>query len=54
MYVCDKTSQFFEPEPWINKCYIDVCGIYLVEIQLFENLESEGFILFFCFLENYL
>ncbi len=43
-----KTShkgQFFEieiytsSESWINKLSIDVC---LVEIQLFENLESEG------------
>jgi len=45
-----KTSQkgqFFEieiytsSESWINKLSIDI-GHYLVEIQLFENLESEG------------
>ncbi len=33
-------------ESWINKSSIDVwfvrIGQYLVEIQLFENLESEG------------
>ncbi len=33
-------------ESWINKLSIDVwfvrIGQYLVEIQLFENLESEG------------
>ncbi len=48
--MCDKTSLFFidiyTSEPWINKLSIDACGIYLVEIQLFENLESEGFIFF--------
>ncbi len=48
-----KTShkgKFFEieiytsSESWINKLSIDVCllGKYLAEIQLFENLESEG------------
>ncbi len=50
-----KTSHkgtFFEieihtsPESWINKLSIDVwfvmIGQYLAEIQLFENLESEG------------
>ncbi len=50
-----KTShkgQFFEieiytsSERWINKLSIDVWFVtiweYLVEIQLFENLESEG------------
>ncbi len=44
-------GQFFEieiytsSESWINKLFIDdVCllGQYLVEIQPFENLESEG------------
>ncbi len=44
--------QFFEieiytsSESWINKLSIDVwfvrIGQYLAEIQLFENLESEG------------
>ncbi len=50
-----KTShmgQFFEiemytsPESWMNNLSIDVwfvrIGQYLAEIQLFENLESEG------------
>ncbi len=50
-----KTSQkgnFFEiemytwPESWMNKLSIDVWFVrirqYLAEIQLFENLESEG------------
>ncbi len=45
-------SQFFEieiyasSESWINNLSIDVwfvmIGQYLAEIQLFENLESEG------------
>ncbi len=33
-------------ESWLNKLFIDVwfvmIGQYLAEIQLFENLESEG------------
>ncbi len=47
-----KLDRFFEIEiyksyeSWINKLSIDVwfvsIGQYLVEIQLFENLESEG------------
>ncbi len=44
-YLCDlghKTSH----QSWINKLFIDVwfvrTGSYLAEMQLFENLESEG------------
>ncbi len=42
-----KTShkgQYASSESWINKISIDVwfVGQYLAEIQLFENLESEG------------
>ncbi len=37
---------YTSPESWINKLSIDVwfvrIGQYLAEIQLFENLESEG------------
>ncbi len=45
-------DQFFDieiytlSESWINNIYINVCfvmiGQYLAEIQLFDNLESEG------------
>ncbi len=44
-----KTShkgKFIFSESWINKIFIDVwfvrIGQYLTEIQLFENLDSEG------------
>ncbi len=44
-YLCDlghKSSH----QSWINKLFIDVwfvkTGSYLAEMQLFENLESEG------------
>ncbi len=37
---------YISSESWINKIYIDIwfvrIGQYLSEIQLFENLESEG------------
>ncbi len=51
-YKTSHKGQFFETEiftsseSWINKLSIDLwfvrIGQYLVEIQLFENLESEG------------
>ncbi len=41
-----KTEIYTSSESWINKLSIDVwfvrIGQYLTEIQLFENLESEG------------
>ncbi len=38
-------EMYTSSEIWVNKLSIDVCfviGQYLAEIQLFENLESEG------------
>ncbi len=41
-----KIEMYTSSESWINKFSIDVwfvrIGQYLAEIQLFENLESEG------------
>ncbi len=41
-----KIENYTSSESWINKLSIDVwfvmIGQYLAEIQLFENLESEG------------
>ncbi len=43
----DKNLIYTSPESWLNKLSIDVWFVrqlwkYLAEIQLFENLESEG------------
>ncbi len=41
-----KTEIYISSEIWINKLFIGIwfvrIGQYLAEIQLFENLESEG------------
>ncbi len=46
MYGYDQIRVMMQMSPWINKLSIDVWFVrirhYLTEIQLFENLESEG------------
>ncbi len=35
-------EMYTSSESWINKLSIDVWFVMIAEIQLFENLESEG------------